>query len=88
MLENAGIAYSDKGIAIDHHMATAIPNICAEGDCAESSQLARVADAEAHVAAANIFNAIRGGLGLINGHSTPNANGLWPIAIVLQNPCL
>jgi len=83
-LVDARIAYSDKGINVDHHTATATPHICAAGDCAESSQLACVADAKAHVATANIFNVIRGGLGLINGHSTPNANGLWPIAIVLQ----
>ncbi len=59
-LEKAGIAFSDKGITVDHHMATATSHIYAVGDCADTIQLARVADAEAHVAAANILKAARG----------------------------
>jgi glutathione reductase (NADPH) len=59
-LKKAGIAFSDKGITVDHHMATATSHIYAVGDCADAIQLARVADAQAHVAAANILNAAKG----------------------------
>ena len=61
MLEKADIAYADNGITVDTHMATSNPHVFAVGDCANTIQLARVADAEAHVAAANIFNAAKGG---------------------------
>jgi glutathione reductase (NADPH) len=61
MLENASIAYTDNGITVDSRMVTSNPHVYAVGDCADSIQLARVADAEAHVAAANIFNAAKDG---------------------------
>jgi glutathione reductase (NADPH) len=59
-LDRAGIAYSQRGITVDTQMATTNPSVYAVGDCAASIQLARVADAEAYVAAANILSAIKG----------------------------
>ncbi len=59
-LEAAGVQFSRKGIRVDHHMRTSNQKIFAAGDCAETIQLARVADYEAKVAAnnisANLFN--------------------------------
>jgi glutathione reductase (NADPH) len=61
MLEKADIAYSDNGITVDSHMATSNSHVFAAGDCADTIQLARVADAEAHVASTHIVNAAKGG---------------------------
>jgi glutathione reductase (NADPH) len=56
-LDKANVAYTKKGITVDNKMATSNPGIYAVGDCVDTIQLARVADAEAHVAAANIITA-------------------------------
>ena len=53
-LENADVTYSKKGISVDRFMTTSNPRIYAVGDCADTIQLARVADAEAGAAAQNI----------------------------------
>jgi glutathione reductase (NADPH) len=54
-LSQAGIAHSRRGITVNSKMVTTNPHVYAVGDCAASIQLARVADAEAHVAAADIL---------------------------------
>jgi len=54
-LDAAGIEYSKHGILVDHSLRTSNRRIFAVGDCAATIQLARVADQEAHVAAANIL---------------------------------
>jgi glutathione reductase (NADPH) len=53
-LDRAGIDYDKRGIAVDANMMTTNPHVYAVGDCAATIQLARVADYEAKVAAANI----------------------------------
>ncbi len=54
-LKAAGVQFSKKGIAVDQNMKTSNDTIFAVGDCAESLQLARVADMEAHVATKTII---------------------------------
>lgn len=54
-LKAGGIAFGPGGISVDRHMRTSRPRVFAVGDCAESVQLARVADYEARVAADNIL---------------------------------
>ena len=54
-LNAAGIDYSEGGIGVDQTLRTSNRRIFAVGDCAATIQLARVADKEAHVAAANIL---------------------------------
>lgn len=54
-LQVAGVNFSRKGITVDQNMRTSSTTIFAVGDCAESLQLARVADMEAHVAARTII---------------------------------
>ena len=54
-LNAAGIDYSEGGISVDQTLRTSNRRIFAVGDCAATIQLARVADKEAHVAAANIL---------------------------------
>lgn len=54
-LEQAGIESSPKGISVNSEMATTNADVYAVGDCAATVQLARVADAEAGVAAGNII---------------------------------
>jgi glutathione reductase (NADPH) len=54
-LDKAQIDSSRRGIQVDRGMATSNPKIYAIGDCAATLQLARVADAEAHVAVENIL---------------------------------
>jgi glutathione reductase (NADPH) len=58
-LEAAGIEHAPGGISVDATMATSNPRVYAAGDCADTIQLARVADAEAQVAAANIMRSHR-----------------------------
>lgn len=53
-LQAAGIIFNRHGIEVDGHMTTSNPKVFAVGDCAATLQLARVADCEAHVAAASI----------------------------------
>lgn len=60
-LDRAGIEASRRGIQVDPNMATTNPRVFAAGDCAATIQLARVADAEAMTAAANILRAAGGG---------------------------
>lgn len=54
-LDAAKIQYSRQGIAVDETMRTSNPRVFAVGDCAATVQLARVADAEALVAAGTIL---------------------------------
>lgn len=54
-LEAGGVQFSKKGIGVDNHMRTSNPKVFAVGDCADSIQLARVADYEAKVAAHHIL---------------------------------
>ncbi len=56
-LEAAGVTYSGKGIAVDQTMRSSVETIFAVGDCAQSTQLARVADREGLAAARNIMAA-------------------------------
>jgi glutathione reductase (NADPH) len=58
-LEAAGIEHSRKGVSVNASMATSNPGVYAAGDCADTIQLARVADAEAQLAAANIIRSHR-----------------------------
>jgi glutathione reductase (NADPH) len=53
-LQAAGITFNRRGIEVDSHMTTSNPQVFAVGDSAATLQLARVADQEAHVAAASI----------------------------------
>jgi glutathione reductase (NADPH) len=53
-LPAAGITFNRHGIEVDGHMTTSNPKVFAVGDCAATLQLSRVADREAHVAAASI----------------------------------
>jgi glutathione reductase (NADPH) len=51
----AKVAYNRRGIVVDERMMTSNSRVYAVGDCADTIQLARVADFEAHTAAANIL---------------------------------
>ncbi len=53
-LQAAGVEFSAKGIRVDANMQSSNPHIYAIGDCAETLQLARVADMEALTAAGAI----------------------------------
>jgi len=55
-LDRGQIQYSRRGIRVDDAMRTSNPRVFAVGDCAETMQLARVADFEAHIAARNILS--------------------------------
>jgi glutathione reductase (NADPH) len=59
-LKKAVVESAQGGITVDEKMATTNPHIYAVGDCAATVQLARVADAEAQVAAANIVSCLEG----------------------------
>ena len=54
-LNQAGIKNERHGILVDEQMTTTNKNVYAVGDCAATIQLARVADAEAKVAAKTSF---------------------------------
>ncbi|MGW8195838.1 MAG: dihydrolipoyl dehydrogenase family protein [Desulforhopalus sp.] len=54
-LQAAGIDFQRLGIDVDGYMTTSNQKVFAIGDCAATIQLARVADQEAHVAAASII---------------------------------
>ena len=54
-LDSAGIDYSRQGIGVDGNMQTSLEHVYAVGDAAATIQLARVADREAHQAAASII---------------------------------
>jgi glutathione reductase (NADPH) len=64
-LDRTDVQRSRRGIAVDEKMETTHPDIFAVGDCAATVQLARVADAEAQTAAANIASRYND-----NGHET------------------
>ena len=57
-LGRAVVEHTRRGITVDNKMATTNPHIYAVGDCTATIQLARVADMEAQVAAANILHRI------------------------------
>lgn len=59
-LEKCNIISTPRGIKVDHSMRTNVDNVFAVGDCAESVQLARVADKEAMVAVKNIIAELEG----------------------------
>ena len=54
-LDAAGIASGRKGIIVNQQMKTSNAKVYAVGDCAATVQLARVADYEAHIAAAAVI---------------------------------
>jgi glutathione reductase (NADPH) len=54
-LAAGGVLYNRRGIVVNDRMMTSNPGVYAVGDCADSVQLARVADFEGHVAAGNIL---------------------------------
>lgn len=54
-LEAAGVSFNRRGIEVNDHMTTSNPKVFAIGDSAATLQLARVADNEAHTAAATII---------------------------------
>ena len=56
-LEKAGVDFSRKGICVDKGMRSSVETIFAVGDCADTLQLARVADREALAAVNNILSA-------------------------------
>ncbi len=53
-LEAGGIEFDRRGIIVDSSMRSSNPHVFAVGDCANTIQLARVADREAQVAVQNI----------------------------------
>ncbi len=59
-LDQGGVKRTKRGVAVNEKMETSNPDIYAIGDCADTIQLARVADAEAHTAAANIVDRYTG----------------------------
>ena len=59
-LGQAGVEATRGGIRVDDKMTTTNPRVYAVGDCAATIQLARVADAEAQVAAEAIAGRIAG----------------------------
>lgn len=60
-LDAAGVEYGKTGIKVDAHLRTSNGAVFAAGDCVDSAQLARIADQEAHTAAANILALEEGG---------------------------
>ncbi|MGI9537787.1 MAG: dihydrolipoyl dehydrogenase family protein [Desulfocapsaceae bacterium] len=56
-LDKAGVGFSRKGIHVDKGMRSSVETIFAVGDCADTLQLARVADREALGAVNNILSA-------------------------------
>jgi glutathione reductase (NADPH) len=54
-LDAGGVTFSRRGIVVNEQMMSSNPGVYAVGDCADSIQLARVADLEGHTAAANIL---------------------------------
>ncbi len=58
-LDRAQIDHSRRGIAVDQKMLTSNPKVYAVGDCAATVQLARAADAEGYVAAADLLGRLK-----------------------------
>jgi glutathione reductase (NADPH) len=67
-LDAGDVAFTRRGITVDHAMRTSNPRVFAVGDCADTIQLARVADYEGYVAAKNILAAVEGGEGALIDH--------------------
>ena len=61
-LPGAGVDFSKRGIRVDRNMRSSNKRIFAVGDCAESIQLARVADMEAHVAVETLIAEEKGAI--------------------------
>ena len=59
-LKAAGVERTQRGVTVNEKMVTVNAHVYAVGDCAATIQLARVADAEAQVAAAGIVSRHRG----------------------------
>ena len=78
-LDLAGIDFSRRGIEVNASMQTTQPHIYAIGDCAATTQLARVADSEAMVAAESI-------VGKQNGKSWPKLNYSAVPAVLFTYP--
>ena len=77
--EKAGIDFSRKGICVDKAMRSSVDTIFAVGDCAETLQLARVADREALAAVNNILAAKgEGEQDLISYEETPAVLFTYP----------
>lgn len=78
-LDAAGVEYGKGGITVNNAMQTTCPTIYAVGDCAQSLQLARVADMEAQIAAAAIVAAEEGEESLpMNYHAAPAVLFTYP----------
>jgi len=80
-LNAAKIQYSRRGIAVDETMRTTNPRVFAVGDCAATVQLARVADAEALVAAGTILEEMGKGQGqkpAMDYHAVPAVLFTYP----------
>ncbi|GAB6190881.1 dihydrolipoyl dehydrogenase family protein [Desulfocastanea catecholica] len=80
-LQAAGITFNRRGIEVDGHMTTSNPRVFAVGDSAATLQLARVADQEAHVAAAAI-------IGRGNGEPSPSIDYRAAPAMLFTYPML
>ncbi|MEE4166831.1 MAG: NAD(P)/FAD-dependent oxidoreductase, partial [Desulfocapsaceae bacterium] len=61
-LAAAGIDFSKRGITVDSTMRSSNSRVFAVGDCADTIQLARVADMEAHVAVETVIADKTGGI--------------------------
>ncbi|WP_372678492.1 NAD(P)/FAD-dependent oxidoreductase [Desulfosarcina sp.] len=59
-LKAAGVESTKRGVTVNEKMVTTNAHVYAVGDCADSIQLARVADAEAQVAAAGMVSRHKG----------------------------
>ena len=59
-LKAAGVESTKRGVTVNEKMVTTNAHVYAVGDCAATIQLARVADAEAQVAAAGIVSRHKG----------------------------
>ena len=69
-LEAGEVTFTRRGISVDAEMRTSNPRVFAVGDCADTLQLARVADYEGYVAAKNILAAVEGGASARIDHRT------------------
>ncbi len=79
-LDAAGVSFNRRGVEVDSHMTTSNSKVFAVGDSAATLQLARVADSEAHTAAATIIARDRGGqLSSIDYGATPAMLFTYPM---------
>ncbi len=80
-LDAAEIEHTRQGIIVDAAMRTSNPRVFAVGDCAATVQLARVADAEALVAAGTILEEMGNGQGqkpAMDYHAVPAVLFTYP----------